>query len=287
VRKEVINMSKLRAAINDSWVGRRLASMPPQLKQQIASRTPWRDGTSFNASYDEALAAGGDRTELGKVFFAHEGREIHKWIQYLRAYDEQFGPYRAGFPLPDGSRRPLRILEIGVAQGGSLQLWREYFGPEAVIFGIDIDPRVEAVDDADLEVRIGSQADPEFLRRVVADMGGVDIVLDDGSHQARHMRTTFGRLFPLLSDGGLYAVEDLHTMYWWRFGGGYRRKGTFIEVVKQLIDDMHALYHSAGDKVGVAAATQIPKITVYDSIVFIEKAVHGRPIEVQFGTKSF
>ena len=94
-------------------------------------------------------------------------------------------------------------------------------------------------------------------------------------------------LFPLLSDGGLYAVEDLHAMYWWRFGGGYRRKGTFIEVVKQLTDDMHAWYHSAGDKVGVAAATQIPKITVYDSIAFIEKAVHGRPVKVRFGQKSF
>ncbi len=58
-------------------------------------------------------------------------------------------------------------------------------------------------------------------------------------------------------------------------------------MVKQLIDDMHAWYHSAGDKVGAAAATQIPKITVYDSIVFIEKAVHGRPIKVQFGKKSF
>jgi cephalosporin hydroxylase len=280
-------MSKLAAAINDSWVGRIIASMPPRVRQKIASATPWRDGTSFNSSYDEALAAGGDRTEFGKVFFAHKGREIHKWIQYLRAYDEQFGPYRHGFPLPDGSRRPLRILEIGVAQGGSLQLWREFFGPEAVVFGIDIDPRVKAVDDPDLEVRVGSQTDPEFLRRVVAEMGGVDIVLDDGSHQARHIRTSFDVLFPLLSDGGLYAVEDLHASYWWRFGGGYRRRGTFIEVVKQLIDDMHAWYHSAGDKVGVAAATQIPKITVYDSIAFIEKAGHGRPVKVRFGQKSF
>jgi hypothetical protein len=259
----------------------------PRLREKIAAATPWRDGTSFGASYEEALAAGGDRSELGKRFFAHKGREIHKWMQYLPAYDEQFTPFRQGFPLPDGSRRPLRFLEIGVAQGGSLQLWREFFGPEAVIFGIDLDPRVTAVDDADLEVRIGSQADPEFMRGVVSEMGGVDIVLDDGSHQARHIRTSFDVLFPLLSDGGIYAVEDLHAMYWWRFGGGYGRKGTFIAVVKQLIDDMHAWYHSAGDKVGVAAARQIPKITVYDSVVFIQKAARGRPLRVRFGQKSF
>jgi hypothetical protein len=280
-------MSKLMGTINDSRLGRRLAAMSPELKQKLASVTPWRDGSAFDASYEEALATGADRTELGRLFFAHEGREVHKWLQYLPAYDEQFGRFRQGFPLPDGSRRPLRLLEIGVAQGGSLQLWRRYFGPDAVIFGIDIDPRVKAVDDTDLEVRIGSQVDPEFLRGVVAEMGGVDVVLDDGSHQAQHMRASFDVLFPLLSDGGLYAVEDLHAMYWWRFGGGYRRPGTFIGVVRRLVDDMHAWYHSAGDRVGVDAARQIPKITVYDSIVFIEKAVHGPPMKVRVGEKSF
>lgn len=233
------------------------------------------------------MAAGHNLTELGRAFFEHSGRSIYKWTQYLPAYDEQFGRFREGFTEPDGSRRPLRMLEIGVLHGGSLQLWRKYLGPEAIIFGIDINSAVLALDDPDLQVRIGSQDDPPFLRQVVAEMGGVDIVLDDGSHIAKHQRTSFETLFPLLSDGGIYAVEDLHTSYWYDFGGAYGRGGSFIEVAKRLIDDMHGWYHGRRPALSVDALHQVPKMTVYDSIVFIEKRAKSQPSVVSFGEKSY
>lgn len=243
--------------------------------------------TNFESSYSDALALGGDNTELGKAFFSHDGRYITKWTQYLAAYDEQFAPYRDGFLEEDGHRRPIRLLEIGVLHGGSLQLWRDYFGPDASIFGIDINPDISAIDDPDLQVRIGSQDDAEFLRRTVAEMGGVDIVLDDGSHIAKHQLASLKTLFPLLTFGGVYAVEDLHTSYWRSFGGGYRYGAGFIKVVKQLIDDMHGWYHGRGDRLGLEASTQVPKITVYDSLVFIHKAARQRPANVRFGQKSY
>lgn len=160
-----------------------------RIVRSVASRVRERRHQSlghFLISAEDAMAAGHDRTELGKAFFEHSGRSIFKWTHYLPAYDEQFGRFLEGFTEPDGSRRPLRMLEIGVLHGGSLQLWREYLGPEAIIFGIDVNPAVLAIDDPDLHVKIGSQDDPAFLRRVVAEMGGVDIVLDDGSHIAKH-----------------------------------------------------------------------------------------------------
>ena len=252
---------------------------------RLLKRGQGLDTRQFTVTKEEARAAGGARTELGALFFAQRGRSVFKWTHYLPAYDEQFAPFRTGFPLPDGTQRPLRLLEIGVLDGGSLRLWRDYFGPDAVIAGVDIDPRVAAIDDLDLMVRIGSQADPAFLREVVREMGGVDIVLDDGSHVAKHQRASFDTLFPLLSDGGLYAVEDLHTSYWADYGGGYRRDSAFIEVVKALIDDMHAWYHRQGDKVGASAATTIPKITIYDSIAFIAKTARQRPTVVRFGER--
>ena len=109
------------------------------------------------------------------------------------------------------------MLEIGVFMGGSLALWRKFLGPDAVIFGIDINPSCIAFDGQFACVRIGSQDDPQFLRSIVAEMGGIDVVLDDGSHIASHQRASFDLLFPLLSDGGHYIVEDMHTAYWRSF----------------------------------------------------------------------
>lgn len=184
------------------------------------------------------------RADAGPVergYFAHSGTVVSKWHHYLPLYDRYFAPYRA--------RSPLRLLEIGVFQGGSLALWREFFGPGAIIFGVDIDTRCEAFDNTHgNHVRIGSQIDAAFLNDVVAEMGGVDIVVDDGSHLADHMTRTFDILFPLLSQGGLYVVEDTHTNYWTKFNGGYRRRSTFIERTKTLIDDVHHWWHRKGQK---------------------------------------
>ena len=82
-----------------------------------------------------------------------------------------------------------------------------------VIFGIDVDPKCAAFDGTAV-VRIGSQDDPKFLRDVAAEMKGIDVVLDDGSHVGRHQRASFDVLFPLLSDGGIYIIEDVCTSYW-------------------------------------------------------------------------
>ena len=246
------------------------------------------DTGSFSGSIDEANRQRLDRTEFGRLFLEHDGRAVAKWDQYLPAYDEQFQPYRAGFPTESGEVRPLRFLEIGVQHGGSLQLWRKFFGPAAEIWGIDYDDRCQAVDDPDLRVRIGSQNDPEFLRRVVSEMGGVDIVLDDGSHIAKHQRTSLETLFPLLSKGGIYAAEDLHTSYWLDFGGRYGRGGSYIEVVKRVIDDMHGWYHPKRARIPVVAGkTQIDRITVYDSVVFMHKQDRIRPTVLRIGEQSF
>jgi hypothetical protein len=98
-----------------------------------------------------------ERTDLHKMFYEHSGPLIHKWVHYLDDYDRFLGKYRG---------TALRVLEIGVSQGGSLSLWRKYLGRNARIFGIDIDNRCAQFDGRDGCVRIGSQADSAFLRSV-------------------------------------------------------------------------------------------------------------------------
>jgi len=195
------------------------------------------------------------------IFFQNTGPGIFKWLHYLPIYDRLFQKY-AGLPV--------KFLEIGVLSGGSMHMWRTYFGPLATIFGIDIDPDCLRYGGLAGEVRIGSQDDPEFLRAIVKEMGGVDIVLDDGSHVASHQRASFDVLFPLLSDGGLYVIEDLHTSYWPDYEGGLKRDGTALEFLKDKVDLMHEHYFTKGAN-NPGRIAPIASIQFFDSIAAVEK----------------
>lgn len=205
--------------------------------------------------------------DLVPLFADHHGRLIDKWHHYLPLYDRYLGPWRG---------KPVRFLEIGVFKGGSLQMWRQFFGPEAIIFGIDINPDCAAFNDETAQVRIGDQADPAFLEAVVAEMGGLDIVLDDGSHHMEHVPKALEVLFPHVSRGGLYMIEDLHTAYWPRYGGGYRARGNFFRYVLEMIHDMHSWYHQKG-AAHPATAPFVTGIHVHDSIVVLERSEVQRP----------
>jgi hypothetical protein len=229
----------------------------------------------FEVPAAEARAADGALdTEIGRLFFANQGRVVHKWLQYFPVYERHLADYRG---------TDFKMLEIGVFKGGSIALWRDYFGSEATIFGIDIDPQCAGFVDPPNQVRIGSQADPAFLQSVVKEMGGLDVVLDDGSHVADHQQASFETLFPLLRDGGIYIIEDVHTAYWPReFNGGYRRRKSAIEQAKLLIDDMHHWYHGRCTFETVARG-DVSGVHFYDSILVIEKRAARRPIDTQVG----
>ncbi len=215
-------------------------------------------------------------TRMARLFYGHQGRLVTKWAHYLPIYDRHLARFTG---------RAIRLLEIGVAHGGSIQLWRKYFGPEATIFGIDINPRCRVIDDADLCICIGSQSDPGFLRSVVHEMGGVDIVIDDGSHVASHQRVSFETLFPLVDPNGVYIVEDLHASYRTSREGGLRQAGTFIEEMKSMVDDIHAWYTAARQRY-TDAHEIVDGIHFYDSIIVIEKRPKEKPFHTTVGSSS-
>jgi hypothetical protein len=137
-------------------------------------------------------------SDIERAFYSHEGRLIDKWGHYFEIYERFLSPFRA--------KEALRLLEIGVSHGGSLQLWRKYFGPAARIAGLDIDPRTEFCE-GNTRVFVGSQDDPAALDRALDWLGGVDVVIDDGSHIVRHQMATLDYLFPRLSDGESIYVK--------------------------------------------------------------------------------
>jgi hypothetical protein len=209
--------------------------------------------------------------ELLDIFLANKENVVHKWHHYIPVYDKYFSSYR---------NRGVRFLEIGVSKGGSLQMWRKYFGQDAIIFGIDIDPECKKYNGLSGQVRIGSQDDEEFLSSVVAEMGGIDIVLDDGSHRMDHILTSLRVLFSKLSNSGVYLIEDLHTAYWNRFGGGFSKKRNFFNKIRDLVDDMHHWYHGKGVKEKLISDS-CSAIHIHDSIVVLEKNEVYRPVHSQ------
>ena len=200
-------------------------------------------------------------SDLLDIYASHKGSIVHKWHHYIPLYDRYFSTFRG---------KPIRFLEIGVSRGGSLQMWRKYFGDDAIIFGIDIKPECESHNGIAGQVRIGSQSDSVFLESVVKEMGGIDIVLDDGSHLMPHLPITLKCLFPHLSYGGIYMIEDLHTAYWKNHGGGVGSKGNFFGFAMDLIDDMHHWYHDQNLK-HAGISKECTGIHIHDSLLVLEK----------------
>jgi hypothetical protein len=193
-------------------------------------------------------------------FLNENHRRVHKWYQYFPAYETHFERFR---------NRHVTVFEIGVGEGGSLQQWRRYLGPFAIIVGMDIYPRCRQVEEDQVHVRIGNQIDLEFLRRVVAEFGPPDIVIDDGSHIQAHVNKTFEFLYPLVAKNGVYLVEDLHAAYWADHGGGLRGENSFIETAKNYVDKMHAHY-TGGAMARSATGDRTTSIHFYDSVVVFE-----------------
>lgn len=135
-----------------------------------------------------------------------------KWNHHSYAdhYNRHFTPLRL---------KKLNILEIGVGGyvsdklgGKSLRMWKAFF-PNSMIYGIDIEDKKHVEEDR-IKVFQGSQDDESFLRKVVDETGGLDIIIDDGSHVNEHVIKSFNVLFPALNDRGIYVVEDTFTSYW-------------------------------------------------------------------------
>lgn len=203
---------------------------------------------------------------LHRYFLNNGSKRLDKWFHYFDIYERYFQKFRS---------RPVTMLEIGVFGGGSLEMWRDYFHDESTIVGIDIRPECAQLAEGNIKVHIGSQDDPDFLRQLSETYGGFDIVLDDGSHINKHMITSFEVLYPLLSPVGVYLVEDAHTSYWPKFGGGWRQEGTFIEFAKLLIDDLNASHARGHEPTDITRSTT--GIHFYDSVVVFEKTPRGRP----------
>jgi predicted O-methyltransferase YrrM len=215
---------------------------------------------------------------LEEYFRNNDGRLIHKWMHYFDIYHRHFEKFRG---------EPVVVVEFGVSQGGSLQMWRNYFGDRATIYGIDIDERCASLAGPGTHILIGDQEDRDFLRSVGERTGPIDVLIEDGGHKMGQQIATFEEMYPLVKEGGVFLIEDLHTSYWEEYGGGYRRPNTFMRRAKKLTDQLNA-WHSRDSRFVVDEFTRTTRsMHFYDSIVVFEKGRVVKPHDEKTGTPVF
>lgn len=155
-----------------------------------------------------------------------------------RVYTELFASWRD---------RPISMLEIGVAQGGSLWFWAQLFPhPESLILGIDLKlPSVHLP--ATVRLAVCDQNDAATLARLAAAHGPFDLIVDDGCHFTSPTRLCFQTLLPSLKVGGWYVIEDWAVGYWRDQDARYRG---MVELVAELLGRIPDL-SLAGCRIGL------------------------------------
>ena len=217
-------------------------------------------------------------SQIENYFYNNKKNLIHKWDHYFEIYDRHFKKYK---------NKNIVLLEVGVSRGGSLQMWSDYFGEGSKFYGIDVDPRCKEFENENTKIFTGSQSDRKFLGYVKDNIPPVDILIDDGGHYMNQQIILFEQLFGYIKQNGVYLCEDIHSSYWLVFGGGYKRRGTFIEYSKNFIDMLNA-FHSEQSKYKINNFTRsVNSIHYYDSVLVIEKRKREKPKDVVSGMISF
>ena len=211
-------------------------------------------------------------SDLSAIFLNNTSKDIDKWHHYFPIYDRYFSRFRG---------KPVNILEIGVFKGGSLKMWKQYFGKDSKIFGMDIDPKCKQYENINerISVIIGDQTDQKFMSELMDKLPKIDIFIDDGGHTTRQQINTFLACYDKISDNGVYLCEDLHTNYWPNF---IDSNTTFVDFAKKHVDYLNAWFFDGHNKMPSETIPLFTGIThsvsFYNSVIVFEKEKITKPI---------
>ena len=166
---------------------------------------------------------------LFDIYSKHEGKLSDKWESYLYLYDKLFKELRD---------KPINLLEIGVQNGGSLEIWAKYFYKALHIMGCEINREAKRLGftDSRISLIIGDINELNIRREITQKNSFFDVIIDDGSHSSQDIVRSFYNYFPLLKNDGIYIVEDLHCSYWPEFEGGLFNPLSSMQFFKSLAD---------------------------------------------------
>lgn len=161
---------------------------------------------------------------------------------------EQYRRYFDGRP----AWSPAVLMELGIHYGGSIAFWSELLEPSthlAIDYQRRDDPAplarfVQSRPHRSITTRWGvDQADESALLDVLADAGTehLDLVIDDASHKYRQTVASFNALFPRLTSGGVYIIEDWSWCFDERFldaNPEWRANQPIAPIILQLTEMM-------------------------------------------------
>jgi hypothetical protein len=191
----------LQKFLGDPFFRAFIKTIPSTFRGFSSIRESWQNG-STNVKFPREPGDVNIVNPLETYFHSHKtGRGVWKWLHYFDIYHRHLNKFV-------GSK--VHIVEVGIYSGGSLEMWREYFGEDCYIYGIDIEHACKTYENSFTKVFIGDQVNRNFWREFKGEVPTVSILIDDGGHHAEQQIVTLEEMFPHLIPGGIYICEDVH-----------------------------------------------------------------------------
>jgi 23S rRNA U2552 (ribose-2'-O)-methylase RlmE/FtsJ len=263
----------LKRLLMRSEACRVLNTLPSILRGSIRARG-WKDSIlkeSRCASVQETVS--GNLPNPLRTYFdsVTKGKGIWKWLHYFDIYQRHFQKFVG---------KEVRVVEVGIYSGGSLDMWKTYFGPKCMVYGVDIEEACKAYEDERTKVFVGDQADRSFWRHFREQVPHVDILIDDGGHLVEQQIVTLEEMLPHLQSGGVYLCEDVQ--------GTHNR---FASYVNGLATHLNALTLKEAEEsttvLACAFQRAISSVHLYPLVTVIEKACNpvDQLLSVKHGTE--
>jgi hypothetical protein len=218
---------------------------------------------------------------LSKIFESHTGKYSDKWNSYLDIYWDLFSPI---------CHNDSDILEIGIQNGGSLEIWAKLFPNAKNLIGFDVHTKCTELKFSDprIKVFVEDAADEKSGSLVQKTTSNLGVVIDDGSHVSQDIIRSFLIFFPQLKPGGIFVIEDLHASYWSDWQGGISHPESSMQFLKLLADivnfdhwgikdkrtDIFELIPATYGQLEESTLASIESITFFDSVCVVRKKSH-------------
>lgn len=189
-----------------------------------------------------------------------------KWDNYFEIYENILKKF---------VNKKITFVEIGVGNGGSLHMWKKFFGKRAKIIGIELNPEAKRLEKFGFDIVIGDQSNPIFWKKFYKKFGKIDVLLDDGGHKNIQQITTFMESYEHIKPNGMIVIEDTHTSFMKKKGFKNPSDYSFINFSKLIVESLHRRNPSLNKKPN-KLSERIESIFYYDSIV-----------SINFGKKKF
>jgi len=203
--------------------------------------------------------------DIREIFYSLE-KISDKWDPYFDVYEKHLSRFIG---------KSTKVLEIGVQNGGSIDMWLQYFGEGTKVVGIDVNPAcLELQYNGNVEIVIGDQSSVEFWQNFLQKHNDFDIVIDDGGHTMKQQIVTLEQVYPFVNEKGVFLIEDTHTSYLEPWGGQMNRTTTFLSQMKSLTDYLNVDHIPAGfisKKTKDLFKNTLNSMTFYNSVVVLEK----------------